>query len=162
MLFTADVKLAMDVFVASRDTVSVPASNPYFFATQSAYGYLDNWHVMSDMTKAANLKRPELITSTKLRKYVSTVAQIIDLEKGELEWLANHLGHDLEVHKSFYRLHESTVELSKVSPLLMAVDSGCTAQYSGKSLEEVKLHLDEAKDSNSDLDHSDLDDVEPE
>jgi len=105
-----------------------------FFVTQSAYGYLDSWRVMSDMAKAANLKRTELITSTRLRKYISTVAQVIDLDEGEDEWLTNHLGHDLEVHKTYYCLHESTVELSKV---LLAVDSGCTAKFRGKSLKEV-------------------------
>jgi len=41
MLITAYVKLAMDALVANRDAVAVPASNPYFFATQSAYGYVD-------------------------------------------------------------------------------------------------------------------------
>lgn len=49
---------------------------------------------------------------------------MIDLNQGELEWLSNHLGHELQIHKSFYRLHESTIELSKVSRLLMAVDAG--------------------------------------
>ena len=121
---------------------------------------------MRDTAKAAELKHPELVTSTALRKYISTVAQIINLEKGELEWLANHLGHDLEVHKSFYRLHESTVELSKVSRLLLAVDSGCTAKYSGKPLAEVNMlqsaNSDAERESDSDDDDDDHgDDVEP-
>jgi len=112
---------------------------------------------MSVMAKAANLKRPELITSAKLRKYISTVAQVIDLDKGEVEWLANHLRHELEVHKSYYHLHESTVELSKVSCLLMAVDSGCTVKFSGKYLKEVMPHV-EPGDTDVDSNAYDLDD----
>jgi len=110
------------------------------------------------MAKSANLKHPVLMTSTALRKYISTVAQIIHLEKGELEWLANHLGHDLEVHKSFYRLHESTVELSKVSRLLLAVDSGSTAKFSGKSL--AKVHMMQPDDQNDAHDCDNGDDYE--
>ena len=159
MLITQDVKLAMDILVASRDTVGVPTRNPYFFATQSAYGYLDSWRVMTNMANAAGLKRPELITTTALRKYVSTVAQIVALEKGELEWLANHLGHDLKIHKDFYRLHESVVELSKVSRLLLAVDSGRAAQYSGKSLGDVLPHCDTDVEPD-DTDNEDIDDID--
>ena len=110
------------------------------------------------MAKSTNLKHPELMTSTALRKYISTVAQIIHLEKGELEWLANHLGHDLEVHKSFYRIHKSTVELSKVSCLLLTVDSGSTAKFSGKSL--AKVHMMQPDDPNDAHDRDDGDDYE--
>ena len=39
-----------------------------------------------------------------------------------LEWLARHLGHDIRVHRDFYRLNESTIEIAKVSKLLLTVD----------------------------------------
>lgn len=65
--------------------------------------------------------------------------QVIDLNQGELEWLSNHLGHELQIHKSFYRLHESTIELSKVSRLLMAVDAGQAAKYCGQKLDDINI-----------------------
>ena len=68
--------------------------------------------------------KPDLVTSTKLRKYNATVSQLFDLNNGELEWLSNHMGHDLNIHKDFYRLHDSTIEIGKVSRLLMAIDAG--------------------------------------
>jgi len=157
MLFTEDMRSAMDILVASRDVVGIPNSNPYFFAIQSTEGYLGAWHVMNDIAKAAGCAQPQLITSTKLRKYISTVAQILNLEKGEVEWLANHLGHDLDVHKSFYRLHESTVELSKVSRLLLAVDSGCVSEYSGKKLSEVTVATSPNVDVEPDSEQDDID-----
>ena len=53
------------------------------------------------------LEKPERITTTKCRKYAATITQLLDLSKNEQEWLANHLGHSLDIEKQFYRIHES-------------------------------------------------------
>jgi hypothetical protein len=49
------------------------------------------------------------------------------------------MGHEVNIHESVYRLHDSTIELAKVSRLLMAVDAGKMQEYSGKSLDEILL-----------------------
>ena len=41
----------------------------------------------------------------------------------EIEWLSNHMGHTVGIHKSNYRLHESTLEMARVSGILLAIDS---------------------------------------
>ncbi|GFS04920.1 histone-lysine N-methyltransferase SETD7 [Elysia marginata] len=56
-----------------------------------------------------------------------------------MEWLANHMGHELNIHRDFYRLHEFTVEIAKVSRMLMAIDAGQARRYTGKSLNEIGL-----------------------
>ena len=94
---------------------------------------------MRAVAARAGLEKPHLITSTRLRKYVATVSQIIDMTGSELDWLARHLGHDIQVHRDFYRLHESTVELAKVSKLLIAVDEGKAHQWAGKKLDEIEI-----------------------
>ena len=67
---------------------------------------------------------------------------VIDLGPNqELEWLANHMGHTLPVHRNYYRLQERTLELAKVSKLLLAVDEGRCHNYAGKTLDEIKFHL---------------------
>lgn len=138
MLITEDVKEAIDILNAYRDRVDIPSSNPYCFANRSV-GYLDSWQAMSSVSQEASLKQPELVTSTKLRKYNATVSQLFDLNHGELEWLSNHMGHDLNIHKDFYRLHDSTIEIAKVSRLLMAIDTGNASQFVGKQLTEISL-----------------------
>jgi len=82
---------------------------------------------------------PEAITSTKLRKYIATVSQTAALTELDVDWLARHLGHDIRVHRQFYRLHESTAELAKVSKLLLAVDAGNIEQVQGKSLLDMSV-----------------------
>lgn len=85
------------------------------------------------------IKNPDAITSTKLRKYIATITQVLSLEEKELDWLARHLGHDIRTHREYYRLHESTIEIAKISKLLLAVDSGKAGSLKGKSLEEIAI-----------------------
>ena len=67
----------------------------------------------------------------------------MDLQQGELEWLSNHMGHELQIHREFHHLHESTVEIAKVGRLLMAVDAGELAKYKGKKFEDITLDLEQ-------------------
>jgi hypothetical protein len=61
------------------------------------------------------------------------------LSNGEQEWLSNHLGHQIQIDKDYYRQQEGVVEIAKVCRILMAVDSGSTHKYAGKSLAEVEV-----------------------
>lgn len=86
-----------------------------------------------------DLQHPDVITSTNLRKYVATVSQLIDMDHNELGWLATHLGHDIQIHKQFYRMQESTLEMAVVGNLLMAIDEGRAHQFKGKNLRDITL-----------------------
>ena len=63
------------------------------------------------------------------------------------------MAHQHRTHTQYYRLHESSTELAKISKLFIAVDS-CDAQtWSGKSLDTIDLTPDVVLDNN--LDHDD-------
>lgn len=64
--------------------------------------------------------------------------QVVSLQQGELKWLANHMGHDVDIHESIYRVHDSSIELAKVSRLLMAVDRGEISKFAGRSLADIE------------------------
>jgi len=49
------------------------------------------------------------------------------------------MGHTLSVHRQFYRLQEQTLELAKVSKLLIAVDNGNCHKFAGKTLDNISL-----------------------
>ncbi len=51
------------------------------------------------------------------------------------------MGHDIRVHREYYRLTENTIQLAKMNKLLMAIECG-TAVYKGKSLDEIDLELE--------------------
>ena len=61
------------------------------------------------------------------------------MTSGELSWLSSHLGHNLETHKAYYRQQQATIELSKVSRLLIATDAGILGHYHGKKLSEIPI-----------------------
>ncbi|KAI4801795.1 hypothetical protein KUCAC02_019666, partial [Chaenocephalus aceratus] len=84
-------------------------------------------------------KNPEYLRSTQLRKHVATLSQILNLKNNELDQLANFLGHDIRVHRDFYRLPEATIEIAKISKILLAMEKGSLAAYQGKSLDEIEI-----------------------
>ena len=57
----------------------------------------------------------------------------------ELEELARHMGHELSVHRSFYRLQEDVTELAKVSKLLLTVERGEAHRFAGLGLDDIQL-----------------------
>lgn len=67
-----------------------------------------------------DLSAPENVTSTKLRKHVATESKILNQEKNYLEVFASFMGHDIEVHRSFYRLPQETLQIAKMGRLLSA------------------------------------------
>ena len=122
----------------TRKDLGIPVENQYVFARPSRQSQQCIW-AWDSLCKFAlecepPLANPDNITSTKLRKYIATVSQILSLKETEVDWLARHLGHDIRVHRDFYRLHESTIEIAKVSKLLLTVDQGKISQWAGKKL----------------------------
>lgn len=76
--------------------------------------------------------------STHLRKHVATLSQILNLKNHELDQVADFLGHDIHVHREYYRLPEATTQLAKISKLLLAMEKGSLTNLD-KSLEEIDI-----------------------
>ena len=141
MLLTAEVFSAINCLISTRNDVGVRKENIYIFAapTRDSKSHLRGHDCLSSAISQCQLKCPEGIRSTKLRKYAATVSQILDLNKNEMEWLAQHMGHDLDVHKNYYRLQDHTIELAKISKLLLAIDEGNGRQFMGRKLDDITL-----------------------
>ncbi|XP_028397269.1 uncharacterized protein LOC114521069 [Dendronephthya gigantea] len=126
-----------------RSKVGINEENGYVFArvNRDSLEPLRGWDCLRYCATECQpkLKNPDAITSTKLRKYILTITQVLSLEEKKLDWLAKHLGHDIRTHREYYRLHGSTIEIAKISKLLLAVDSGRACSLKGKSLEEITL-----------------------
>ena len=161
VLLTTDVVTAMNLLVKYRSTVLIPDENPYFFSRVfgGSLGHLQAWDCLRKVAQRAHLKNADRIQSTKLRKYVATVSQVFSLESAELDWLARHLGHDIRTHRRYYRLHDSTIELAKISKMLIAIDSSSPETWKGKSLDSIDLSADGVLDEDDGEDDAqDVDD----
>ena len=137
-----DEETAIKQLIKYRSVIGVLADNPYVFAcpTRSSKNHLrGNDSMVKVLDQIEGLISPERIRSTELRKYCATVTQIADLSDGDLRWLADHMGHNIDIHREFYRLRESTVELTKVSRILLAIDEGKAHNFSGKKISEIDI-----------------------
>lgn len=106
--------------------MGVSSEKPLLFPRPSR-GSMDpirGWDAVHEVALKANLKKPELITLTKIRKHMATLLQLLDMTKEELNSVSDHLGHSVDVHKAWYRQEELTIELTKVAKVLMAKDRG--------------------------------------
>lgn len=84
-------------------------------------------------------KCPKLLTSTKLRKHLATMCQVLELSESNQDILAKFMGHDIRVHREFYRLPDSTLELAKVAKVLHLINTGEIAKYKNKDFDEIEF-----------------------
>lgn len=80
------------------------------------------------------------MSSTKLRRQVATLSRVLNLNDMEEELLADFLGHDIRVHRKFYRLPEGTLQFAKISKVVMACEQGRLAEFKRKSLDEIFIN----------------------
>ncbi|XP_026108933.1 uncharacterized protein LOC113081109 [Carassius auratus] len=99
--------------------------------------------------KIQNFSDPLIFASTWLRSL-----QILNLKNNELDQVADFLGHDIRVHRDYYRLPEATTQLAKISKLLLAMEKGCLPNLQGKSLDDIEIE--------DEINMTDSDDSDPE
>lgn len=104
-----------------------------------------------------NVKKAFLLMSTKLRKHLAIISQILNLDKYDLEQLAIFMGHTEKTHSEYYRLPNDVYQVAKVSKLLLSKSAVLDEKYKGKSLAEIDigndncLLSDNSDDQNNDL-----------
>ena len=64
--------------------------------------------------------------------------QILSLSSGELEWVCNHLGQNVEIDRNFYRQHPGVIEINKLNELMIAVERGDLLKFQNKNLNDVE------------------------
>ena len=168
IVFPHLIEDALNSLVENRESCGIKTNNKFLFAN-SVLNHLRGCDALRDLVEKClltyELKKPHLIRSTKLRKHVATVAQILVLNGDELGHLSNHLGHSEAVHKEFYRQQESVIEKTHITKMLELVNTGNIAKYKGKTLNEVTLEdliiaaTDDVNNEPIDEDDEELDDI---
>ncbi|XP_070820041.1 uncharacterized protein [Chaetodon trifascialis] len=139
ILLTPDMLLSMDALVAHRRACGVPDENPFFFSRPEAETHLRGSDAIRQIARECGAKHPETLSSTKLRKHISTLSTVLNLQDNEMDILANFLGHDIRVHREYYRLPEGTLQLAKVSKVLIALEQGRLSDFKGMSLDQIQI-----------------------
>ncbi|XP_031144240.1 uncharacterized protein LOC116042262 isoform X1 [Sander lucioperca] len=144
VLLTREMTKSLDFLIEHRmQENDILVTNKYVFARTNSDSHIRGSDCLRKFANLCGAKYPETLTSTQLRKHIATLCQIMNLKDHELDQVAKFMGHDIRVHREYYRLTENTLQLAKMSKLLMAIECG-TAVYKGKSLDEIDFELEVA------------------
>ena len=75
ILLLPDIVRAIEVLNETRNECGISSTNPYVFAN-GADGHISSWKALNTTACKADCTQPNLVTSTRLRKYVATVSQV--------------------------------------------------------------------------------------
>ena len=145
ILLTSEVEHWLELLVAFRDAAGVISENIFLFPRSNSQSlfHIRGCDVIRIWSAQSGAKHPELLRSTKLRKQIATISQIVNLKDNELDLLANFLGHDIRTHRQYYRLPHEVLQAAKVAKLLLAAERG--EPISGLTLDEINIAVDEGE-----------------
>ncbi|XP_039461745.1 uncharacterized protein LOC120435746 [Oreochromis aureus] len=139
VLLSPDMVEALTQLISRRLECGVPEENPFLFARPNCLTPYRGQDCLRIYANDCGAQSPELLRSTQLRKHVATLSQVLNLKNHELDQVADFLGHDIRVHREYYRLPEATTQLAKISKLLLAMEKGTLGNLQGKTLEEIEI-----------------------
>ena len=139
VLLTQDMLAAVRVIVAKRELAGVSSQFLFGRPGDSASPYRGH-DCLRRYAKECGAKHPELMTSTNLRKQLAIMCQVLSLSENSQDTLANFMGHDIHIHRQFYRLPDNLLEAAKVSKVLHAMNQGDIAKWRGKDFDDIKIN----------------------
>lgn len=137
VIFTEETVSAIKLLVRCRSSTYMDKSNNFLFACGLGKNRLRGWDTIQGITKKIQLINPKLLTPTRTRKYLSTILQLLDMTESELTWVTNHLGHTKDIQKGWYRQEDSTIELTKIAKVLVAIDNGDSRDVQNKKIDTL-------------------------
>lgn len=139
VLLTPSMIDALSLLVGKRTECEVTATNSFLFARPKSMSHYRGQDCLRVYASQCGAKHPEHLRSTQLRKHVATLSQVLNLKNNELDQVADFLGHDIRVHRDFYRLPVPTTQLAKISKLLLSMARGRLSSMQGKSLDDINI-----------------------
>ena len=151
ILFTKEMVEAVQLMLAKRQELKI--EGPYVFVN-SSNNALRGSDCLRKFVNFCGAKFPRTLTSGSLRKQVATMVQLLNLRDNELDQLATFMGHDIRVHRDFYRLPDATIQVAKLSKVLILMENGDLKNLKGKNLDELDLDMPPCATSGSDASDS--------
>ncbi|PIK43216.1 hypothetical protein BSL78_19907 [Apostichopus japonicus] len=107
------------------------------------------------LSETSGADKPETLRSTRLRKHIATVSQILHLDE-----------NDIRTHGAYYRLPDETMQLAKMTKFLLNLEKpGSLTEMKGKSWKDMQVSANEEvvedpgdADSNDECSDADVED----
>lgn len=126
--------------------------NPYLFGVVNSDTCLSGYHVFRKHVRLAlgdELKTGSL-TSSRLRKHLATIAQILKMGNDDLEQLATFMGHTTKTHNEWYRLPSDIYQTARVSKILLLAQKNGIDKYKGRNISELDVDGDIVESNSED------------
>ena len=65
--------------------------------------------------------------------------QVLDLSPHQMNWVLNHLGHTLDVHKIYYRATSDITQRAHIAKILLMQDHGQIQKFVNSTLDEIQM-----------------------
>jgi len=106
----------------TRLDCSVLASNHYLFPTVRSHEHVFGWHAVNVIAKSAGVVRPDLLTATGVRHYVSTKYAALDVPENQRTTFYKHMGHSANINATIYQAPLAEQEITHVGRVLQMID----------------------------------------
>ncbi|KAF5308222.1 hypothetical protein FQR65_LT18254 [Abscondita terminalis] len=164
VLFDNLTQEGIDIAIKYRQNFFKNINNVYLFGLCKTENPISGYQVFrKHVTKAlGDAQKTTTLTSTKLRKHLATISQILNMKEGDLEQLASFMGHTIKTHSDWYRLPSDIYQTAKVSKLLFISQGNAFDKYKGKNLDEIQVGSEVEEDrQGSESDNEDDGNAEP-
>ncbi|XP_072013517.1 uncharacterized protein [Amphiura filiformis] len=72
---------------------------------------------------------------------MATMIQGLNVTPQEQQWIVDHLGHSLEIHKIHYRATSDILERTDIAKVLLMLDHNKMKEYKGRRIQDI--HIEE-------------------
>lgn len=141
VLLTPQTEEELELLCNKREECAVK-KEIYLFARLGHDTYLRGSDCICKYSNECGAKNPVALCSTELRKQIATLSSVLNLKDADRDQFARYLGHNIRIHEDFYRLKLNTLQISKVSKLLLAMQQGRIGDYIGMNLDEMDISPD--------------------
>ena len=143
VLLTDSMMTKLDKILELREKLNI--SNRYIFTRRNGDKPYRGQDVIKKLAREAKVKDLKLFTWTSLRKQIATMSQAMVISENDQDMLAAFLGHDIRVHREYYRLPSEILQKSKVASILMQINGDEQSTVNEDSDDE---HTEDAEDTN--------------
>ena len=146
VILTAKHQACIDLLNEHRDASGIRLDNRYLFAYSHSDNHLRGHAALKTASVQCGAQHPATLTSTNFRKHVATLSQVLNLKDNELDMLAQYMGHDIRIHRQYYRLPNDLLQTAKLAKIFLLLENGNLPHEKGKSLDEIMVNIDESTD----------------
>ncbi|RZC32765.1 hypothetical protein BDFB_013049, partial [Asbolus verrucosus] len=102
ILFPKTIQNFINVMLSARPRC-LAKNNEYLFANPTVDNkWLSGYHILKKLAVESRVNNQNLFSSTRLRKQIATILQVMHVTESEMERFASFMGHTKKTHESYY------------------------------------------------------------